>query len=369
APVDRLEFGKWNMRLKTDLKLKEATFQVVLDALALTPFYQAFLITIEVPAIYMQEFWATITVYKSSIRFTINKKKFSLDVELTSDTSPKKKSVPATKGSRLKSSAKVAKIDKKKQLLTIQKPKGLVVLSEVALTETEQMKLATKRSKTQFHTRLTQVAQVMELTLSQDSEEESWTFSKDEDGKEDGDEVSSDQKVSTPLDHEHTKDDENQEGDDYFKEGEQEKEDEEDLYGYVNINLERSDAKMTDAQVNKDTEDAHVTLTSHTLVNLPAFVTAETPSSETNKKLLQSIVLTPLSLPLKLYTISPITTQLISNKTCQEIPKLCIRFCLIKVDNYLASKMKKAVDVAVQSENQTSLDKKLKLRIKNSSIK
>ncbi|GJX33142.1 hypothetical protein Tco_0242997 [Tanacetum coccineum] len=39
---------------------KEATFQVVMDALALTPFYRAFLITAEVPAIYMQEFWATI---------------------------------------------------------------------------------------------------------------------------------------------------------------------------------------------------------------------------------------------------------------------------------------------------------------------
>ncbi|GKB60333.1 hypothetical protein Tco_0916519 [Tanacetum coccineum] len=59
APADRLEFGKCNIRLNTDIKPKEATFQVVLDALALTPFYQAFLITTEVPAIYMQEFWAT----------------------------------------------------------------------------------------------------------------------------------------------------------------------------------------------------------------------------------------------------------------------------------------------------------------------
>ncbi|GKC64176.1 hypothetical protein Tco_1096774 [Tanacetum coccineum] len=69
-------------RLKTDIKPKEATFQVVLDALALTPFYQTFLITVEVPAIYMHEFWATVSVYKSSIRFTINKKKVSLDVDI-----------------------------------------------------------------------------------------------------------------------------------------------------------------------------------------------------------------------------------------------------------------------------------------------
>ncbi|GJW26532.1 hypothetical protein Tco_0040343 [Tanacetum coccineum] len=70
------------MRLKTDTKPKDATFQVVLDALALTPFYQAFLITAEVPAIYMKEFWAIVSVHKSSIRFRINKKKFSLDVEI-----------------------------------------------------------------------------------------------------------------------------------------------------------------------------------------------------------------------------------------------------------------------------------------------
>ncbi|GJW32262.1 hypothetical protein Tco_0052294 [Tanacetum coccineum] len=57
-------FEKCNMRLKTDIKPKEATFQVVLDALALTQFYHAFLITTDVPAIYMQEFWATVFVHR-----------------------------------------------------------------------------------------------------------------------------------------------------------------------------------------------------------------------------------------------------------------------------------------------------------------
>nr|GEV12060.1 hypothetical protein [Tanacetum cinerariifolium] len=73
------------MRLQTDIKLKEATFQVVLDALALTPFYQAFLITVKAPAIYMQEFWAIVSIHKSNIRFKINKMKFSLDVEIFRD--------------------------------------------------------------------------------------------------------------------------------------------------------------------------------------------------------------------------------------------------------------------------------------------
>ncbi|GJW08604.1 hypothetical protein Tco_1571027 [Tanacetum coccineum] len=57
ALADHPEFGKCNMRLKTDIKPKEATFQVVLDALALTPFYQAFLITADIcPRIPGQEF-------------------------------------------------------------------------------------------------------------------------------------------------------------------------------------------------------------------------------------------------------------------------------------------------------------------------
>ncbi|GKA28234.1 hypothetical protein Tco_0714402 [Tanacetum coccineum] len=85
ALADRLEFGKCNMRLKTDIKPKEATFQVVLDAFALTPFYRAFLITADVLVIYMQEFWATVSVHRSSIRFTINKKKVSLDVDIFKD--------------------------------------------------------------------------------------------------------------------------------------------------------------------------------------------------------------------------------------------------------------------------------------------
>ncbi|GKB56230.1 hypothetical protein Tco_0912416 [Tanacetum coccineum] len=50
APADRLEFEKCNMRLKTNIKPKEATFQFA--------------------------------VHKSSIRFMINKKKVSLDVDM-----------------------------------------------------------------------------------------------------------------------------------------------------------------------------------------------------------------------------------------------------------------------------------------------
>ncbi|GJS17467.1 hypothetical protein Tco_0411939, partial [Tanacetum coccineum] len=64
---------------------------------------------------------------------------------------PKKKPVQATKGTKLKSKAKVAKLDKKKQPVKKTKAKGLAVLSEVALTEAKQIKLVTKRSKKDFY--------------------------------------------------------------------------------------------------------------------------------------------------------------------------------------------------------------------------
>nr|GEX22162.1 putative ribonuclease H-like domain-containing protein [Tanacetum cinerariifolium] len=61
------------------------------------------------------------------------------------------KPVQATKGTRQKTKAKVAKSDKKNQPTKMPKAKGLDVLSKVALTEAEQLKLATKKSKTQFY--------------------------------------------------------------------------------------------------------------------------------------------------------------------------------------------------------------------------
>ncbi|GKC47947.1 hypothetical protein Tco_1065669 [Tanacetum coccineum] len=232
GPTDRLEFGKYNMRLKTDIKPKEATFQVVLDALALTPFYKAFLITVEDPAIYMQEFWAIISVHRKNIdyvyllwedflfqvenkdakktnkmsypkftkiiinHFMSNDQSISRrnkmfwhtarddTIKLISNTSQKKKPVQATEGTRLKSKAKVAKFDKKKQPSKMPKAKGLNVLSEVALTESEQIKLATKRSKTQFHS---SHASGSGDGVDTQSKNESWGFSDEEDDDDEHD--------------------------------------------------------------------------------------------------------------------------------------------------------------------------------------
>ncbi|GJW39023.1 hypothetical protein Tco_0064868 [Tanacetum coccineum] len=77
----RLTIGSCNYRLSTTFKPKEPTFQVALDVLYLTPFYPAFLITASVPIVYTQEFWAMVSYHKHHIRFKMNKKSYSFDME------------------------------------------------------------------------------------------------------------------------------------------------------------------------------------------------------------------------------------------------------------------------------------------------
>ncbi|GJX53271.1 hypothetical protein Tco_0281640 [Tanacetum coccineum] len=140
---------------------------------------------------------------------------------------------------------------------------------------------------------------------------------------------------------------------------------EDDLYRDLNINLERSDAEMTDAQANQDMEDTHVTLTtvplvvqqqsssissdlvskfinpsldtgidsilnqdtqSDTLVNVPVSVAAETPSSG--------------------YYVA-LESEMSEFRQTSQFAKV-VSLILGIVDTYLASKMKEAVDVAVQ---------------------
>ncbi|GJR15948.1 hypothetical protein Tco_0798600 [Tanacetum coccineum] len=119
----------------------------------------------------------------------------------------------------------------------------------------------------------------MEWTSQQrsKSEEESWTFSQGEDDEENDEHDSKDcndelkvkmtndeqKMVSTPPDYEISDEEENQEDDDNVMGGEQE---DEELYGDLNLNLDKRDAEMTDAQTNQETEEVHVTLTTEPLV-------------------------------------------------------------------------------------------------------
>ncbi|GKE08113.1 hypothetical protein Tco_1411664 [Tanacetum coccineum] len=62
-----------------DNALKEPTYQVVLDALALATYYPSFLIIVDVLEIYMQQFWFTINKKDSTTyKFKIDKKSYRL---------------------------------------------------------------------------------------------------------------------------------------------------------------------------------------------------------------------------------------------------------------------------------------------------
>ncbi|GKD52723.1 hypothetical protein Tco_1281699 [Tanacetum coccineum] len=71
------------MRIDPAKTHKEPTYQVVLDALALTTCYPAFLIAIDVSEIYMHQFWFTINKKDStSYRFKIVKKRLTFNMEV-----------------------------------------------------------------------------------------------------------------------------------------------------------------------------------------------------------------------------------------------------------------------------------------------
>ncbi|GJW90231.1 hypothetical protein Tco_0167784 [Tanacetum coccineum] len=177
-----LRIGNCNYRLSTTFKPKEPTFQVALDVLSLTPFYQAFLLIFaDVPAIYMHEFWATVSYHKHTIKFKMNKKSYSFDMEtfremlqICPNHPGKKFEDPPFKeeiltfmkqlgySGNIKSLSDV-KVETLPQpwrtFITIinkclsgkQPAKGLETLSEITLTEAEQMEIVLERSKTQKH--------------------------------------------------------------------------------------------------------------------------------------------------------------------------------------------------------------------------
>nr|GEV16550.1 reverse transcriptase domain-containing protein [Tanacetum cinerariifolium] len=175
AYENRRVIRKCNMRINPTMKPKERTYQVVLDALALTTCYPAFLVTVEVPG---QEFdeppaeeealsfirklghseeikyitdvivdhlhqpWRT---FASIINKCLCGKKS--DSAISSEESPsKKKSAKAKKVTATK-----PKLTKKKAPVKAGRGKGLSVLFEVVLSKAAQLKEATKQRKKDFH--------------------------------------------------------------------------------------------------------------------------------------------------------------------------------------------------------------------------
>ncbi|GKA66490.1 hypothetical protein Tco_0980865 [Tanacetum coccineum] len=83
---NRLDIKKCNGRIPRGLTPREPTFQVVLDAIALTPCYHIFLITGDVPEVYMYQFWNSVYKHDTFYRFKLDKKKrFKLTLEVFRD--------------------------------------------------------------------------------------------------------------------------------------------------------------------------------------------------------------------------------------------------------------------------------------------
>ncbi|GJR92411.1 retrovirus-related pol polyprotein from transposon TNT 1-94 [Tanacetum coccineum] len=83
---NRFDIRKCNGRIPRGFSPREPTFQVTLDAIALTPCYPAFLITANVLEVYMHQFWNSVYKHDNFYRFKIDKKKrFKLTLEVFRD--------------------------------------------------------------------------------------------------------------------------------------------------------------------------------------------------------------------------------------------------------------------------------------------
>nr|GFC47680.1 hypothetical protein [Tanacetum cinerariifolium] len=79
--AQRLRIGRSNFRLLSDIISKESTLQLVYDVLRICLFFKAFLVTADVPEIYMHEFWATSIVHHHAILFKMDNKKHIVNLE------------------------------------------------------------------------------------------------------------------------------------------------------------------------------------------------------------------------------------------------------------------------------------------------
>ncbi|GKD33779.1 hypothetical protein Tco_1249288 [Tanacetum coccineum] len=392
APADHLNIGKSNLRLSSTLKSKESTLQVVLDALKLTPFYNAFEISADVPEIYMQEFWVTVSKHHSLLHFKLNGKSHTVNVDNFRDMlkiCPKlpgqqfeeppleediisfirdlghtgeikflsdvnvyhmhqpwrsfaaiinkclsgkttaleslhllraqilwgmyhnkkvdyvyllwedlvfqvenknskknndiRRLLKLLKEKRIKSLAKGDKADKKKQPAETFIDKGLIMLSDVPLTEAEQLKLVIERSKTQTHSspasdsgrdegtgKSSDREDDDEVSLNDDANDDAQDNDNQDDENQDDDDDEQTDSDNDGDDFVHPNDEEvqgtNTEEEDIIEEATHEDDEVNELYGDVNVNLEGRDTVMMDAplpnvQATQETEDTYVILT------------------------------------------------------------------------------------------------------------
>ncbi|GJS41037.1 hypothetical protein Tco_0566080 [Tanacetum coccineum] len=252
-----------------------------------------------------------------------------------SDKAPK-----APKGKRLKATSKVTKPSKKKL-----PDQGLETLSEVSLTEEEQMRIVTKRSLTQFQVHAQQIS----------SDEDDDAENKNDDDDDDVDNQDDDGQEYDVQDDENQDDDNEQidsdnDGDDFvhlkFSNHDEEDKEEDSFDPRVQTpSCESTDDGDSDEEIQSPDTGIdsifNLNTESTSLVDVPVTTIAEPP-------LLSATILppppTPLITHLQLKNHSSHTSNY-SNLLPTRSSQLCI------VDAYLANKMHKAVKTAVQLQS------------------
>ncbi|GKA69140.1 hypothetical protein Tco_0775204 [Tanacetum coccineum] len=189
-------------------------------------------------------------------------------------------------GKRLKATTKVAKSGKKKQ-----PARGLETLSEIALSEAEQMKIAIERSKTQLHSSYASGSGADEGTISISKDDDDDADDQDDDDQEydgqddkgqddvneqtesnnDGDDFVHSKFSTHDQEERQDEEDKQEEGSDLRMDEEKTNKEEEvnELYRDVNVNLKGRDTEMTDApqtnvQGTQVIEDTHAIITAAT---------------------------------------------------------------------------------------------------------
>nr|GFC95711.1 hypothetical protein [Tanacetum cinerariifolium] len=67
--------------MATTIEQQVALDEALVPSTQRCPFFKAFLVTADVPEIYMQEFWATTYVHQHSIRFKLDNKNYIVNLE------------------------------------------------------------------------------------------------------------------------------------------------------------------------------------------------------------------------------------------------------------------------------------------------
>nr|GEX19360.1 hypothetical protein [Tanacetum cinerariifolium] len=247
--ASQLRIGKSNFRLRSDINSKESTLQLVYNVLRLTLFYKAFLVTTDVPEIYMKNadfvylLWEDIVYQvehkeakKSNEMYYPRFTKLIIYFFMTKDPSIPRRNKTKASVKKTKSSSnttitpptaagiRLSTLAKGKQPAKSSKAKGLSMLSEVAMTKAEQIKIATKRSLQQNHIsqangsganeETSSLPRVLDVPTNESNKEISWKLSDEDDDDDEVDDRSDDQEDDDDQDEDDQDDDDDDDQDD-----------------------------------------------------------------------------------------------------------------------------------------------------------